>query len=184
MGLKDIISFIFVFSLSCTFSFYFTVDENLFKIGKSITVKNRILKQIFSFPLSIFAKIKSQKFKVKKEANVFGIILYCINYIILIGSCILQFLPTIPCEAINISFGPRYRLFRFSADTYNQKIPILSIWVLLFIQVLIMLVKLVLAAITTKGAAKKIGIGAIIFFIVIILLNIVILSYFTWLLLQ
>jgi hypothetical protein len=108
---------------------------------------------------------------------------FCIlNQVTLIGATVLQFIPTMPCEAIEVTFGFRHRGLDFIVDTYNQKIPLCFILFLLCTEVLFLFGDSLIRAFRNKEMRKKLGVGAIIGITAICLLCLILSVYFIYLL--
>ncbi len=90
-------------------------------------------------------------------------LLFCVcNQIILAGTMILQVIPSMPCEVIELSFGRHHRWLDITLNNYNQKIPIASILVLFCIELLVLFGEIAVRAIRDAEFRKKLGKGTLI----------------------
>ena len=107
---------------------------------------------------------------------------FCIlNQVTLIGAIVLQFIPAMPCEAIEIT-SMRPRGLYFNVNTYNQKIPLCLILSLSCAEVLFLFLGALLRAFRNKEMRKKLGVGAMIGITAICLLCLIMLAFFIYLL--
>jgi len=107
---------------------------------------------------------------------------FCIlNQVTLIGAIVLQFIPAMPCEAIEIT-SMRPRGLYFNGNTYNQKIPLCLILSLSCAEVLFLFFGGLLRAFRNKEMRKKLGVGAMIGITAICLLCLIMLAFFIYLL--
>ena len=154
---------------------------------KLLYVKSQCVYNFIVFPDNILFRRHNTKKKKKKKKNDRRLMLseltFCIlNQVTLIGAIVLQFIPTMPCEAIEVTFGLRYRGLDFIVDTYNQKIPLCLILFLLFTEVLFLFGDSLIRAFRNKEIRKKLGVGAIIGITAICLLCLISSVHFIYLL--
>ena len=129
---------------------------------KTIHIQSPTIYTLLIFPYSIIgnqANIHKRGRRLMLSELLFGIL----NQVILIGTIILQIIPSIPCEVIEISFGRRHRWLDIIVSTYNQKIPLASILALVCIELLILFGEIVIRAIRNAEFRKKLGKGTLFF---------------------
>ena len=99
----------------------------------------------------------------KKQGLTLSELLFCsFNQLILIAAMILQLVPAIPCDPIEISFGRGYRWLDLTVTAYNQKIPLAVILALLCVEALVLFGDILLRAVRDTEFRKKLGKGAFI----------------------
>ncbi len=186
LDFHEIVVFLVLWGLVYLLSSVFMVPEFTFT-GKSLTVQNKFLKAFCAFPLSFVKKSRTKKSQEGDENKVSmaGCIFYALTFLTLVVGIVLQFVPAIPCQRVAIEFDSvRYRAFSFVADTYNQKIPFLSVWILLFSQLLFMVIYCIFLGRIKKDRQETIGIKKLLLFILVALLAIAALVYCFFLLFQ
>ena len=133
---------------------------------KTIRIKSPTIYSLLVFPYSIIGN--QTNLRKKDRQLMLSELLFCIfNQTILVATIILQIIPSIPCEVVEISFGRRYRLLDIIVSTYNQKIPLASIIALVCIELLVLFGEIVIRAIRNAEFRKKLGKGTLLFTIVL-----------------
>ena len=182
--ISNVIAFFFIYSLSSLFRFILSIYSPK---EKTIKINNNPLYAFLSFPI-VNLRFKKSNGKKKKitRANAFSpasIVFSIMNQLILIGAVILQFVPKIPCNVISVQFSHwKHKIMSFVVDTYNQKIPLLSISLILCIQFLYMFLNILVLIIKDTELRKRLGIWAIIGVFLIILLDIAVVCHLLYLL--
>ena len=155
--------FILSFSAIYIFSAIIRQHMHIFTLEpKTIRIKSPIIYTLLVFPYSIIgnqANIRKRGRQLMLSELLFGIL----NQTILVGTIILQIIPSMPCEVIEISFGRRHRWLDIIVSTYNQKIPLASILALVCIELLILFGEIVIRAIRNAEFRKKLGKGTLLF---------------------
>ena len=150
---------------------------------KLLYVKSQCVYNFIVFPNNILSRLHNTKKKKNDRHLMLSELTFCIlNQVTLIGATVLQFIPTMPCEAIEVTFGFRHRGLDFIVDTYNQKIPLCLILFLLCTEVLFLFGDSLIRAFRNKEMRKKLGVGAIIGITAICLLCLILSVYFIYLL--
>ena len=145
-------------------------------------IKSQGIYNFIVFPSIIFSwRHNPQKKKKDRHLMVSELVFCILNQVSLVGAIVLQFLPSMPCDTIEVTFGLRHRGLDFIVDSYNQKIPLCLILSLLCAEVLFLFVAPLFRAFRDKEMLKKLGVGAIIGIIAICLLCLILLIYFIYL---
>ena len=129
---------------------------------KTIRIQSPIIYTLLIFPYSIIGNqtnIRKRDRHLMLSELLFGIL----NQAILVGTIILQIIPSMPCEVIEISFGRRHRWLDIIVSTYNQKIPLALILALVCIELLILFGEIVIRALRNAEFRKKLGTGTLLF---------------------
>ena len=128
---------------------------------KFVHIQSPITYALLTLPYSFIAK--KNLYTSAKQSLTRLELLFCIfNQIILTGAIILQIVPSIPCEVVEITFGRRYSGFNITIDTYNQKIPLATVLALLATELLFLFGEIVIRAIRNAEFRKKLGRGTVI----------------------
>ncbi len=176
-------------SNTCTFIIIYLLSTLIAKFMRFFNpnpqmyyIKSQGIYNFIAFPSIIFTWHHNTKKKKKDRNLMLSELFFCIlNQVTLVGAIILQFLPSMPCDRIEIAFGLRYRGLDFIVDSYNQKIPLCLILSLLCTEVLFLFGAPLIRAFCNKEMRKKLGVGAIIGIIAICLLCLILLIYFIYL---
>lgn len=141
--------------------------RHIYAEPKLIYFKSSALFNIITFPHSYISMLmninfKSKRKKAKKRKKDLNLtlleLIFCIlNQITVVGAIILQFVPRMPCEPVELKLNRRYGIFNFSVDTYNQKIPVCVISFLAFAECLSLLIVMLFYAIKNKNCGQKLG---------------------------
>ena len=132
----------------------FTLDPKTFRIP-FLTIYT-----FLTFPYSMIGN--QTNISNKNQQLTLSELLFCIcNQTILLGTMILQIIPSMPCEMIEISFGRGHRWLDITVSTYNQKIPLASIIALICIELLFLFGEIVIRAIRNPDFRKKLGKGTL-----------------------
>ena len=177
---SNAITFIFIYFLSVLIARYMRAFK---PTPKLIFFKSSPAFNFVTFPISLISK-KNKKKIVKKDLNLCysELLFLIINHITLVGAIILQFVPPMPCDVIEVEFGVHYRGLDFIVDTYNQKIPLCLIFSLVLAELLIMFGEVLIRAVLDSELRKKLGIKLIIGIIALCVLFATMLIYFGYLL--
>ncbi len=133
----------------------FTLDPKL------IHIQSPSIYALLIFPYSFIGN--KTKIRLKDRNLMLSELIFCIcNQIILVGSIILQIIPSIPCTVIEITFGHRYRGFDIILDTYNQKIPLVALLAIVGTELLVLFGEIMIRAIRNAELRKKLGVGILI----------------------
>jgi hypothetical protein len=101
---------------------------------KLIHIKSPIIYTFLTFPVCVIA---GKAVLAKNQKLMLSELMCCIfNQIVLVGTVILQVIPPVPCEVIELTFGLRHQGLDIVLDTYNQKIPLGAVLALLCAEVL------------------------------------------------
>ena len=138
--------------------------------AKYITIPNKTLAKILISKRNLWLKYVKVKDRNKLYLPCF--LGYIIALLILIISLIMVFLPPIPCDPIIFPTGRRGH---FILDTYNEKIPLLLIFLLFVVVFLCVLFSVSFRLFTKKD--KSITIGSKIFVIFILFLFLLLAGY-------
>ncbi|MBQ9806008.1 MAG: hypothetical protein IJW49_05835 [Clostridia bacterium] len=151
---------------------------------KLIYIKSQSIYNFIVFPGNIiYRPIKKKKTCKKDTRLMLSELIFCLlNQATLVGAIVLQLIPPIPCDVIEVTFGARHRGLDFIVDTYNQKIPLCLIFSLLCTEVLFLFGAPLFRSFRDKPMRKKLGVGAIIGIIAICTLCLILLSHFIYLL--
>jgi len=156
-----------------------TFDPN----PKLLYVKSQCVYNFIVFPNNILSRRRNTKKKKNDRHLMRSELTFCVlNQVTLIGTIVLQFIPAMPCEAIEITSGLRPRGLYFNVNTYNQKIPLCLILSLSCAEVLFLFLGALLRAFRNKEMRKKLGVGAMIGITAICLLCLIMLAFFIYLL--
>jgi len=155
-----------------------TFDPN----PKLLYVKSQCLYNFIVFPNNVLSNRRNTKKKKNNRHLMRSELTFCIlNQVTLIGAIVLQFIPAMPCEAIEITSMRPGGLY-FNVNTYNQKIPLCLILSLSCAEVLFLFFGGLLRAFRNKEMRKKLGVGAMIGITAICLLCLIMLAFFIYLL--
>lgn len=151
--------FIFTFAIIYSISTIIGQNMHMFTLEpKFVHIQSPITYTLLTLPYSFIAN--KNLYTSAKQSLTWLELLFCIfNQIILTGAIILQIVPSIPCEVVEITFGRRYSGFNITIDTYNQKIPLATVLALLATELLFLFGEIVIRAIRNAEFRKKIGMG-------------------------
>ena len=75
-----------------------------------LNIKSRGIYDFLVFPNNIFSRNRNNKKKKKDRHLMLSELIFCIlNQVILVGAIVLQFLPSMPCDTIEVTFDWRHR---------------------------------------------------------------------------
>ena len=155
--------FILSFSVIYILSAVIGQHMHIFTLApKTIHIPSPTIYTLLAFPYSIIgnrANIRKRGRQLMLSELLFGIL----NQVILACAIVLQIIPPMPCEVTEISFGHRHRWLDIIVNTYNQKIPLVSIIALACVELLILFGEIVIRAIRNAEFRKKLGKGTLLF---------------------
>ena len=128
---------------------------------KQVQIKSSIMHAIIIFPNN-FIGIKTSAHRKDCNLMLSELLFGVLNQIILVGTIILQIIPPMPCEIVEITFGRRHRGLDIILDTYNQKIPLAALLTLLCVELLVLFGEVFIRAIRNDEFGKKLGKGVLI----------------------
>jgi len=178
----DIVQFILTFSAIYFISTILGQNMHIFTPDpKMLRIKSPITYAILTFP---YSAIGVQKVTHGKERGLtLSELLFCIsNQMLIVGAVILQIIPSVPCEVIEISFGRHHRWLDITLSTYNQKIPLALICAVLCLELLFLFGEICIRAIRNADFRKKLGAGTLIGLLALCLLFLAGLVFFVFLL--
>ena len=129
---------------------------------KTIRIQSPIIYTLLVFPYSIIGN-QTNILKSGRQLMLSELLFGIFNQTILVCTIILQIIPSMPCEIIEISFGRRHRWLDIIVSTYNHKIPLASILALLGIELLFLFGEILIRAIQNAEFRKKLGKGMLLF---------------------
>ena len=106
--------------------------------------------------------LKYVKVKDRNKVWMPALIAYILLALVLVASLVLVLLPPMPCEAVDIPVGRRGATV--TVTTYNEKIPLLSVWLFCIAECLCILIPCFvgLLRMKTETVRSKIGFALII----------------------
>ena len=132
---------------------------------KLIHIKSPIIYTFLRFPVCVIA---GKAVLAKNQKLMLSELMCCIfNQIVLVGTVILQVIPPVPCEVIELTFGLRHQWLDIVLDTYNQKIPLVAVLALLCAEVVIIFGEFLVRCVRNADLRKKLGKGALIWIAVL-----------------
>ena len=154
--------FIFTFTLIYLISTIVGQNMHMFTLEpKTLCIPSPTIYTFLIFPYSLIGN--KTNLLLNDQKLMLSELLFCIgNQIILVCTMVLQLIPAMPCEVIEITFGQRYGSFDITIDTYNQKIPLGAILTLVFTELLVLFGEITIRTIRNKEFRKKLGRGTVI----------------------
>ena len=116
----------FVISFTVLYLLRKAIAQNLHILARNpqmVCVSSNILYTLLVFPFGLFSK-KSKTRKKDRQLTRCEVIFCLLHPLVLVGTVMLQLLPAIPSEVVEISFRLGHRWLNMTLSTYNQKIPI------------------------------------------------------------
>lgn len=124
---------------------------------KLIPIRSPFLYSLLIFPSNLIGNRAAVRQKDRRLT--LAELLFCaFNQITLIATLLLQLIPAIPCDAVEITFSFRRRLDTV-LNTYNQKIPLAAILTLLCTELFVLAGDVLVRAIRNADFRKKLGAG-------------------------
>lgn len=159
----------FILSFSAIYIISAIIGQNMHIFTpepKTIHIQSPIMYTFLAFPYNIIGNQTNIR-KIGRQLMLSELLFGILNQAILVGTILLQIIPSMPCEIIEISFGRKHRWLDIIVSTYNQKIPLASILALVCIELLVLFGEIVIRAIRNTEFRKKLGKGTLIFTIVL-----------------
>lgn len=139
-----------------------------------IRIQSPTIYALLIFPYGFITK--QRMIRMQERSLMRSELLFCIiNLITLIGTVILQIMPSMPCEVLELTFGRRHRWLDITLDTYNKKIPLAAVLAICCIELLVLFGEILIRAVRDAEFGKKLGKGMFILTVALCLLFIAVL---------
>ena len=151
--MKDVLDWLvlvplFVLAFLFPYGFSWAYGTNLKK--RYVIVNNKFLRKLL---INSNKRYESKYVKVedRKKLSVYSLVLYIVLAVIFVIALVMMFIPEIPCEPFNL---PVSRKGSITIDSWNDKLPMLSIYLFLSTVVASLLVELSYKAIIKRKTVK------------------------------
>jgi hypothetical protein len=128
---------------------------------KLIHIPSPVLYNLLIFPSGLIGN-QAHSRKKDRGLTVSELFFCACNQITLVGTAVLQLIPAMPCDVVELTFGRRHRGLDMTLDTVNQKIPLAVILALCCAELLVLAGDVLIRAFRETDFRKKLGAGLLI----------------------